>query len=214
MSYGSEDGSLLTTSTNSTSGSCLGWKPWPSYPTLDFYFYRHGGIRLDDQCVVTAQLPDYPIGRLYIGRWMAGNDRMLWEMKAESFKSERHPAQRQRYAEQLIAQTDEQVTRAGWDMYRTGRKLIYRKKPCAPTDVQAKFILHVTPTDPNDLPANRQRHGFESLGFHFDQRGFQLDDQCIAIAQLPAYAIDRIRVGQWIADGNRTVWEAELSPSR
>ena len=184
------------------------------FDNLDFYFYRHGGIRLDEQCVVTAQLPDYPIGRLYIGRWMAGNDRMLWEMKAEPLAGERHPAQRQRYAEQLIAQTDEQVTRAGWDMYRTGRKLIYRKKPCAPTDVQAEFILHVTPTDPNDLPANRQRHGFESLGFHFDQRGFQLDDQCIAIAQLPAYAIGRIRVGQWIADGNRTVWEAEFSPSR
>ena len=184
------------------------------YDHLDFYFYRHGGIRLDDQCVVTAQLPDYPISRLYIGRWMAGNDRMLWEMKAEPLAGERHPAQRQRYAEQLIAQTDEQVARAGWGVYRTGRKLIYRKQPCAPADVQAKFILHVTPADPNELPANRQRHGFESLGFHFDQRGFQLDDQCIAIAQLPAYAINRIRVGQWIADGNRTVWEAELSASR
>ncbi len=184
------------------------------YDHLDFYFYRHGGVRLNDQCVVTAQLPDYPISRLYIGRWMAGNDRMLWEMKAESFKSERHPAQRQRYAEQLIAQADEQIARAGWDMYRTGRKLIYRKQPCGPADVQAKFILHVTPADPNELPADRQRHGFESLGFHFDQRGFQLDDQCIAIAQLPDYAIDRIRVGQWIADGNRTLWEAEFSASR
>ena len=184
------------------------------YDHLDFYFYMHGGVRLDDQCVVTAQLPDYPISRLYIGRWMAGNDRILWEVKAESFKSERHPAQRQRYAEQLIEQAGEPVARADWDVYRTERKLIYRKQPCAPADVQAKLILHVTPADPNELPADRQRHGFESLGFHFDQRGFQLDDQCIAIAQLPAYAIDRIRVGQWIADGNRTLWEAELSASR
>ena len=184
------------------------------YDHLDFYFYMHDGIRLDDQCVVTAQLPDYPISHVYIGRWMAGNDRMLWEMKAESFKSERHPAQRQRDAEQLIEQADEQVARAGWSVYRTGRKLIYRKAPCAPADVEAKFILHVTPADPNDLPANRQRHGFESLGFHFDQRGFQLDDQCIAIAQLPDYAIDRIRVGQWISKGNRTVWEAEFSASQ
>ena len=180
------------------------------FDNLDFYFDQRGGVRVDDQCVVSASLPDYPIGSLYIGRWMAGNDRMLWEMKAEPLAGERHPAQRQRYAEQLIAQTDEQVTRAGWDVYRTGRKLIYRKQPCAPDDVQAKFILHVTPADPNELPANRQRHGFESLGFHFDQRGFQLDDQCIAIAQLPAYAIDRIRVGQWISKDNRTVWEAEF----
>ena len=180
------------------------------YDHLDFYFYMHDGIRLDDQCVVTAQLPDYPISRLYIGRWMAGNDRMLWEVKAESFKSERHPAQRQRYAEQLIAQADEQVARAGWGVYRTGRKLTYRKQPCAPADVQAKFILHVTPADPNELPTNRQRHGFESFSFYFDQRGFQLDDQCIAIAQLPDSPINRIRVGQWISKGNRTVWEAEF----
>ena len=171
---------------------------------LDFNFRIRGGVRLDEQCVVTAQLPDYPISHLYIGRWMAGNDRMLWEVKAESFKSERHPAQRQRYAEQLIAQS------ADWGVYRTGRKLTYHKQPCAPDDVQAKFILHVTPADPNDLPANRQRHGFESFSFYFDQRGFQLDDQCIAIAQLPAYPIDRIRVGQWISKGNRTVWEAEF----
>ena len=26
-----------------------------------------------------AQLPTYPIGRIYIGRWIDGNSRMLWE---------------------------------------------------------------------------------------------------------------------------------------
>ena len=180
------------------------------FDLLDFYFDWRGGVRLDDQCGVIVQLPDYPIGRIRVGQWIAAENRTLWETTAEPFDAKRH----QRYVEQLIAQADEQVARAGWNVYRTGRKLIYRKQPCAPADVRAKFILHVTPADPNELPANRQRHGFESLGFYFDQRGFQLDDQCIAIAQLPAYAIDRIRVGQWIADGNRTVWEAELSASR
>ena len=180
------------------------------FDLLDFYFDWRGGVRLDDQCGVIVQLPSYAIGRIRVGQWIAAENRTLWETTAEPFEAKRH----QRYVEQLIAQADEQVARAGWDVYRTGRKLTYHKQPCAPADVQAKFILHVTPADPNELPANRQRHGFESLGFHFDQRGFQLNDQCIAIAQLPAYAIDRIRVGQWIADGNRTVWEAELSASR
>ena len=177
---------------------------------LDFNFRMRGGVRLDDQCVATTQLPDYPISRIYIGRWTSGNNRMLWEMEAKPFAGERHRAQRQRYVEQLIEQADEQVARAGWDVYRTGRKLIYRKKPCAPADVQAKLVLHVTSTDPNDLPADRQEHGYESFGFYFDQRGFRLDDQCIAIAQLPDYPIGRIRIGQWIAEGNRTVWEAEF----
>ena len=67
---------------------------------------------------------------------------------------------------------------------------------------------------PEAAPPSLRQHGYDSLGFYFNQRGFQLDDQCIAIAQLPDYAISRIRGGQWIADGNRTVWEAEFSPSQ
>ena len=184
------------------------------FDLLDFNFRIHGGVRLDDQCVVTTQLPDYPIGRIHIGRWIDGNDRTLWEMKAGLFKSERHRLQRQRYVEQLIEQADEQAARAGWNVYRTGRQLLYRKAPCAPADVQAKIVLHVIPTDPNVLSIARQQHGYDSLGFYFDQRGFQLDDQCIAIAHLPNYAISRIRVGQWIAKEDRTLWEAEFSASR
>ena len=184
------------------------------FDLLDFYFHVRGGIRLDDQCVASVQLPDYAISRIRIGQWIADGNRTLWETTAEPFNADRHRAQRQRYVDQLIEQASEQVARAGWSVYRKGRKLIYRKEPCAPADVQAKIVLHVTPIDPNELPANRQRHGFDSLGFYFDQRGFRLDDQCIAIAQLPDYAIGHIRVGQWISKGNRTVWEAEFAPGR
>ena len=133
---------------------------------------------------------------------------------AEPFDAVRHRARKQRYVEQLIQQADERVVRAGWGVHRTGRTLIYRKEPCAPADVQAKFVLQVTPVNPADLPAHRNRHSFDSLGFYFHFRGFRLGDQCIAIAHLPAYAIDRIRVGQWIAKDNRTLWDAELSASR
>ena len=66
------------------------------------------------------------------------------------------------------------MARAGWNVYRTGRKLLYRKEPCVPADVQAKIVLHVVPIDPAVL------------------------------------SIDRIRVGQWIAKEDRTLWEAEL----
>jgi len=132
----------------------------------------------------------------------------------EPFNADRHRARKQRYVQQFIAQADEQVARAGWSVYRTGRTLIYRKQPCAPADVQAKLVLHVIPTDPSVLSIARQQHGYDSLGFYFDQRGFRLDDQCIAIAQLPTYAISRIRVGQWISAENRTVWEAELPTDR
>ena len=133
---------------------------------------------------------------------------------AEPFDAKRHRARRQRYVNQLIEQASERVVRAGWNMYRTGRKLIYFKEPCAPADTQAKFVLHVTPADPADLPPNRRQYDFDNLGFYFDWLGFRRDDQCIAIAQLPAYAIDRIHIGQWISADNRTVWEAEFPASR
>ena len=135
----------------------------------------------------------------------------------EPFDAKRHRARKQRYVNQLIQQASEQVRRAGWTVYRTGRTLIYRKKPCAPADVQAKFVLHVVPADPADLPAHRQQYGSENLGFYFSWNSlwsFRLGDQCIAIAPLPAYAIDRIHIGQWIAKDNRTLWEAEFSASR
>ncbi len=133
---------------------------------------------------------------------------------AEPFDADRHRARRQRYANQLIHQADAQVRRAGWRVYRTGRRLIYRKKPCAPADVQAKFVLHVVPVDWADLPAKRKQHGFDNLDFYFDQRGERVDDQCMVIVRVPAYAINRIRIGQWIAAENRTLWETEFAPGR
>ena len=138
----------------------------------------------------------------------------------EPFDEDRHRARKQHYIDQLIQQASEQVVRAGWTVYRTGRTLIYRKKPCAPADTQAKFILHIVPADPADLPAHRQQYGSDNLDFYFKwtelgkSLGFRLGDQCIAIAHLPTYAIDRIHVGQWVSKDNRTLWEAELTPSR
>ena len=141
----------------------------------------------------------------------------------EPFNEDRHRARKQRYqeryVEQLLAQAGERVVRADWDVYRNGRLLTYFKKPCAPADVQAKFILHIHPADPAVLPIARRRYGFDNLGFYFDQRDFdqrgvRVGDQCLVTAHLPNYAIGRIRVGQWISDGNRTLWDAEFAPGR
>ena len=145
---------------------------------------------------------------------------VLRRTASEPFDEDRYRARKQRYVDQLIQQASEQVRRAGWTVYRTGRTLIYRKKPCAPADVQARFVLHVVPAVPADLPADRQQYDSENLDFYFHRSelgkslGFRLGDQCIAIAHLPAYAIDRIHIGQWIAAEDRTLWEAEFSPRR
>ncbi len=135
------------------------------------------------------------------------------ETTAEPFDAKRHRARRQRYVEQLIQQADEQVVRAGWHVYRTGRTLMYRKQPCASTDVQAKFVLHVYPVDPADLPTDRRQYGFENLDFYFNKSRERVDDECMVLVRVPAYAIDRIRTAQ-LAIENRILWEAEFSPSR
>ena len=133
---------------------------------------------------------------------------------AEPFDAERHRAQKQRYVNQLLEQVGERVVRSSWDVYRNGRKLTYLKQPCAPADVQAKFVLRVIPADLGVLSRSRQRYGFDNLGFYFDRRGVRVGDQCMAIAHLPDYAIRRIRVGQWSSADNRTLWDAEFAPGR
>ncbi len=130
---------------------------------------------------------------------------------AEPFDAKRHRACKQRYLQELIQQAGEPVVRADWNVYRTGRRLIYVKQPCAPADPQAKFVLHVIPADPADLPFNRQRYGSDNFGFYFDRRGFRVGDQCMAAIHLPGYAIDRIYIGQWISEENRTLWAAEFA---
>ena len=167
--------------------------------------YDHLDLRLLPGIEIVAELADGVVFR---------------RTASEPFDEDRHRARKQRYVNQLIQQASEQVVRAGWTVYRTGRTLIYRKEPCAPADTQAKFVLHVVPANLADLPAHRQPYGSDNLGFYFKWSelgkflGFRLGDQCIAIAQLPAYAIDRIHIGQWISKDNRILWEAEFSPGR
>ena len=48
------------------------------FDNLDFYFHGRG-VRLGDQCVATAQLPDYAISHILIGRWISAEARTLWE---------------------------------------------------------------------------------------------------------------------------------------
>ena len=139
---------------------------------------------------------------------------ILRRTEAEPFDADEHHARKQRYVNQLIQQADERVVRAGWHVYRMGHTLIYRKKPCGPADVQAKFVLHVVPVDRADLPADRKQYDSDNLDFYFDYYGERVGDECRAIVHLPTYAIDRIHIGQWISAENRTLWDATFSPSR
>ena len=89
-------------------------------------------MRFDDKCMVKLPLPKYPIATLRVGR-LGG------------------------LARQPTAQGD-------FDVYlddSDGRTLTYIREPCAATEAEAPFFLHVTPVRVRDLPARRRRAGFE-----------------------------------------------------
>ena len=101
--------------------------------------------------------------------------------------------------------------RAGsdFDIYLDDNILIYFKRHCAAREAQPKFFLHIVPADARDLPAGRREHGFDNLDFRFGGWGKASDGECIAIAPLPRYPIERIRTGQYVS-GEGQLWRADV----
>lgn len=102
------------------------------------------------------------------------------------------------------------VAEADYDIHlRDGKWLVYRRDACTPQDTEAPFFLHVWPSNPKMLPAERASYGFENLDFPFAHAGvFTADGACVAQKWLPSYEISRIRTGQTGALG--VIWEAEF----
>ena len=98
--------------------------------------------------------------------------------------------------------------RSTFDVHLSEDMLIYFKEPCGAEDVQETFFLHVDPADASDLPTHRQRHGFDNLDFRFRDYSFPLNERCVALRELPDYAITSIRTGQYTDEGH--VWEGEV----
>ncbi len=99
---------------------------------------------------------------------------------------------------------------ARFDVYRDAHAVSWVQEPCRPEDTESWFFLHVAPADPQDLPPNRRRHGFEVLNFSFPERGVRVDDACLVSVPLPAYPLRALQVGQrqhwWAA---RPLWQAD-----
>ena len=98
-----------------------------------------------------------------------------------------------------------------FSVYLDSDRVIYFREPCAPQDIDARFLLHIFPADPADLPAARTGSGFVNADFRFAAHGALLDGKCVAIAPLPGYAIERIRTGQYIV-GSRgeRLWSVDV----
>ena len=92
--------------------------------------------------------------------------------------------------------------------------LIYARPSCAPSDIEARFFLHLYTDDAAALPDFRREYGFDNLDFDFYDYGLIADGKCIIARELPDYPIDRIHAGQFIHPDGGIVWEAELRLNR
>jgi len=176
-----------------------------AYESKDFDF-RLNGAAFEGKCAGLVPLPDYPIAGVSTGQF--GGEGELWEA-ALAFNPDEYRAA---YA---AAASREPDARGAFDLHfdADARTLTYVKEPCAPSDVEHPFFLHVTPSRERDLPRGSRQLGFEARDFDFRLRGAVFDGKCAAQAFLPEYAISRIRTGQWIR-GEGETWESTVEPRR
>ena len=170
------------------------------FERMDFEFFRWGEY-FDGKCMARVPLPEYPIASIRTWQW-AHDGGELWDA-AFPFDSTRSRAA---YA---AAASREPDARAAFNIHlnKDERALTYTRAPCAPSDVEPPFFLHVTPERASDLPKERREYGFDNLDFDFRLNGVVFNGKCAAVIALPEYAIARIKTGQFTRGGGR-VWEA------
>ena len=164
----------------------------------------------DGKCIHQRPLPDYPIARIRTGQTATASGGAEW--LADIDLSARASAQAV-YDDIAAGNYGHPVARADFDAYMRGNALAYLKEPCDAGDAEARFFLHIFPAAPSDLPADRREHGFVNLDFQFAEQGARIDDKCVALRELPAYPIERIRTGQFVS-GEGKAWDVEFPVAR
>ena len=172
------------------------------FEQLDFEFFSMGAA-IDGKCVASVPLPEYAVASVRTGQ-RTREEGELWDA---AFPLDPAPY-RAAYADAASREPD---ARARFDLHLDGarRTLTFTRTPCAESDIQAPFFMHVTPERAGDLPEERRASGFDNLGFDFRMRGVVFDGKCAAQVPLPVYAIVGVRTGQY-ARGEGELWDAAL----
>ena len=173
--------------------------------------FSHYGAIFGGVCMMSVDLPDYPIAAIQTGQRGAENE-LLWVAAVAPPQS---AETRDFYAERYESiQSAAPAARSGFDIYldADGGTLSYLKEPCSEEDARGRFFLSVHPADAAALPAERREAGHESLNFDFfPPNGVIFDGKCMATIQLPDYEIAKIETGQ-DALGAGKLWEAVIAP--
>ena len=162
----------------------------------------------DGKCVHRQPLPDYPIARVATGQNEEGG--LIWRVDIDLADD---TAAQAVYDSIVAGDYGLPAAQSDFDVYLSGNGLAYLKEPCAAGDTKARFFLHIVPADPTDLPSDRRERGFENLDFRFAERGADIGGKCVAERELPGYAIERIRTGQFVS-GEGRVWGVEFLVGR
>ena len=165
----------------------------------------------DGKCIhKQPPLPDYPIARIRTGQSAAESGGYDWGVDIDMAA---HAAARALYESIVAGDYGQPVARSDFDVYMRGNGLAYVKENCDAGDTDAPFFLHIIPADPADLPAGWREHGFENLDFLFADHGARAGDKCVVTRELPDYAIERIRTGQFVS-GEGQLWSVEFAVRR
>ena len=164
----------------------------------------------DGKCIGKQRLPDYPVARIRTGQNAAGSGGDAWRADIDMAA---YATAQALYESIAAGDYGQPVARSDFDVYLRGNGLAYLKENCGVGDTDARFFLHIVPVDPADLPADSRELGFENRDFGFAERGAYAGDRCVAERELPGYAIERIRTGQFVS-GEGRLWGVEFSAAQ
>lgn len=101
----------------------------------------------------------------------------------------------------------EPLVRSAFDLYSSDRKLIYVREPCVTDDIEGAFFLRFYPTDPDNLPDDLHRFGYEEVSFRFLSNGALFDGRCVGQIPLPDYPVLNVHSYQYYAYANKLYWD-------
>ena len=81
-----------------------------------------------------------------------------------------------------------------FDLHRLGGDLALVKEPCAPSFVETRLALKITPLNAGDLAPEWQAKGFERQAWPFAVYGAAFDGKCAALVSYPDYPVADIEV--------------------
>ena len=177
------------------------WWKVRGYEEMRFYYQGYGAA-FDGKCVAVVPLPDYPAVAVRASQRRDWPAALLWEAK--------NVLDHAPYKEALrAALRSSPVARGVFDLYWTDGSLLYVREACDPSDVEARFFLHILPERVGDLPEERRQYGFDNMDFNFFLNGATFDGKCVAQAALPEYAIREASTGQFTSAGE--IWRTNFA---